>query len=192
MPYSSGTRGLFAELSSWVAAIAIVSLSVVYYDEIKGAFATAFGAPVTSGTDRAAADEAEDQDAARKARQQGAVEIKAGDNGHFHAEVEVNGRPVEVMVDTGASLVALTYEDAERAGIYVKDSDFDHGVRTANGIARIALVTLDRVAIGNITLRNVQGAVSEPGKLTKTLLGMSFLSRLSRFDMRSGTLVLQE
>ena len=83
------------------------------------------------------------------------------------------------MVDTGASLVALTYEDASRAGIYVRDRDFTQLVRTANGIARVAPVTLDRVSIGDITVRNVPASVSERGMLGTTLLGMSFLKRLT-------------
>ena len=78
------------------------------------------------------------------------------------------------------------------AGIYVKDSDFTHQSNTANGIARIALVNIDRISIGDITVRNVQGMVLDRGKLKGTLLGMSFLSRLSRVDMRQGTLVLHD
>jgi aspartyl protease family protein len=105
---------------------------------------------------------------------------------------EINGRSIDVMVDTGATLVALTYEDAERAGIYTKSSDFTHRVSTANGSARVAPVSLERISIGDITVRNVQGVVSERGKLKVTLLGMSFLGRLDRVDMRSGVLVLQD
>src|SRR6185437_1998517 len=99
---------------------------------------------------------------------------------------------VDVMVDTGASLVALTYEDAENLGIFVKPSDFTYTAKTANGIARVAPVTISRVSIGDITVRNVHGVVSERGKSDRTLLGMSFLGRLSRVEMRGGTLVLQE
>ena len=83
------------------------------------------------------------------------------------------------MVDTGASQVALTFDDASRAGIHVRDRDFTQAVRTANGIARVAPVTLDRVSIGDITVRNVPASVSERGMLATTLLGMSFLKRLT-------------
>ena len=120
------------------------------------------------------------------------MELRAGAYGHTHAGAEINGRPVNVMVDTGASMVALTYEDARAVGLYVRDSDFTHRVSTANGYGRVAPVTIDRVSIGDITVRNVPGAVMEPGKLGTTLLGMSFLGRLQRVDMRSGMLVLQE
>ena len=68
------------------------------------------------------------------------------------------------MVDTGASIVALTFEDAERAGLYIRDRDYTQRVNTANGLARIAPVTLDRVSIGDIMVRNVPAAVSEPGQ----------------------------
>ena len=123
----------------------------------------------------------------------GIVELRAGNYGHFEANAQLNGRTVQVMVDTGASLVALTYEDAERAGIFVRNSDFTHRSQTANGIARFAPVMLDRVSIGDITVRNVQAAVSERGKLQTSLLGMSFLGKLTRTEMRKGgVLVLQE
>ena len=96
------------------------------------------------------------------------------------------------MVDTGASIVALSFEDARAIGLYVRDSDFTHRVSTANGFARIAPVTIDRISVGDIMVRDVSGAVMEPGKLGTTLLGMSFLSRLQRVDIRSGMLVLHE
>jgi aspartyl protease family protein len=74
----------------------------------------------------------------------------------------------------------------------VGDRDFTQMVRTANGVARVAPVTLDRVSIGDITVRNVPASVSERGMLGTTLLGMSFLKRPSSVDMRGGTLILQE
>lgn len=122
----------------------------------------------------------------------GSVSIPAGDYGHFRTEAEINGRPVDVMVDTGASLVALTQEDADRLGIYVHPGDFTHTAKTANGTARVAPVTISRISIGDITVRDVPAVVSEKGKSDLTLLGMSFLGRLSRVEMRDGTLVLQE
>lgn len=122
----------------------------------------------------------------------GDVELKANPSGHFEAEVEVNGSAIDVMVDTGATLVAMTYEDAERAGIFLKSSDFTHQVKTANGIAKVAPIEIGSITIGDITVRNIRGAVTEPGKLHRTLLGMSFLSRLSRVEMRSNALVLHE
>ncbi len=120
------------------------------------------------------------------------VQLKAGAYGHFYSRVHVNGRAVQAMVDTGASIVALTYDDARAAGIHIRDGDYTHRVSTANGIARVAMVTLDSVAIEDIVVRDVRAAVAEPGKLTKTLLGMSFLGQLRRAEMSRGVLVLEE
>jgi aspartyl protease family protein len=118
--------------------------------------------------------------------------LPVGTDGHYHAEAEINGRSVPVLVDTGASLVALTAEDAEAAGIYVNDKDFTHQMQTANGMARVAPVTLERIAIGDITIRNVRGIVSEAGAMSVSLLGMTFLGQLDRVDIRSGKLILQD
>lgn len=119
------------------------------------------------------------------------VELRAARDGHVYANAELNGRPVGVLVDTGATTVALTYEDAQRAGIHVSNTDFTALSQTANGTARFAPITIDRITIGNITVNNVRGAVAEPGRLHVTLLGMSFLGKLIRFEMRNGTLVLE-
>jgi aspartyl protease family protein len=120
------------------------------------------------------------------------VELAAGSNNHFFADAELNGRSVSVMVDTGASMVALTYDDARRAGIYPRDSDFTGRSSTANGIARFAPVEIDRVSIGGIEVRNVRAAVMEEGKLDTSLLGMSYLSKIGSVAMKSGRLVLEE
>ena len=171
---------------------ASAAFSLVYFSEIKDAARDLLGLQAPSGA------QTRGGQALRPRRPAHAepsprgriVEIRAGAYGHYYASVEINGRSVDVMVDTGASIVALTFDDAERAGLYIRDSDYTQRVNTANGLARIAPVMLDRVSIGDITVRNVPAAVSEPGKLSTSLLGMSFLSRLQRVDMRSGVLVL--
>lgn len=122
----------------------------------------------------------------------GYVELAANRYGHYETDLEVNGRRIDAMVDTGATVVALSHDDARRAGLNISSKDYTHRVRTANGIARVAPVTLSRVRVGDIIVRNVRGVVSEPGAMSGTLLGMSFLSRLSRFEIRNGRLILQE
>ncbi len=118
------------------------------------------------------------------------VTLQARGDGHFYAPVRLNGRPVETVVDTGATSVALSYEDAAAAGIYVGDSDFTLRTLTANGIARAAPVMIDRIELDGITVRNVRATVAEPGRLHITLLGMSFLGKLARFEMRGRTMIL--
>ena len=121
-----------------------------------------------------------------------AVELKVGAFGHFRAQADINGRPVDVLIDSGASLVVLSHEDAERLGLRLRAEDYSQRVSTANGASRVAPVMLDRINVGDISVRHVEAAVSEPGKLGQSLLGMTFLGRLQRVDMRGGILILQE
>ena len=189
MALSSGTRSLIGEAASWLIAAGIVVGGLMYFNELRGIAGQALGISALEG--QAAVAEAH-VPASGGARAGGAVEIRAGQSGHYHTEAEVNGRAIEVMVDTGATMVALTYEDAERAGIRLNPSDFTRSVSTANGVTRVAPVNIERISIGDITVRNVAASVSERGRLRTTLLGMSFLSRLERVDMRSGVLVLED
>ena len=170
-------------------AAGVAAVCVVHFAEIQGAARTLVGMP--SGV-RQVADGRPRQPERERPAGPRAVELRANYQGHFYTSAEIDGRRVNVLVDTGATMVALTYEDARAIGLSVRDSDFTHRVSTANGFGRIAPVTIDRISIGDITVRNVRGAVMEPGKLGTTLLGMSFLGRLQRMDIRAGTLVLHE
>jgi len=122
----------------------------------------------------------------------GEVHVRADRQGHFIIDAAINGRPVTMMADTGASVVVLSFEDAERLGLSPENLDFAGLARTANGVSRIAPVMLDRVRIDGITLFDVQAAVAERGALSGSLLGMSFLSKLSRFEMKGDELVLAQ
>ena len=112
--------------------------------------------------------------------------------GQFQAEVEIGGQRVSALVDTGASFVSLSYEDADRLGIRPMPADFKYAVSTANGRAAVAKVDLASVRLGGIELRDVTALVSGRGQLGQTLLGMSFLSRLSRVALDHGRLVLAQ
>jgi aspartyl protease family protein len=122
----------------------------------------------------------------------GEVHVRADRQGHFIIDAAINGRPVTMMADTGASLVVVSFEDAERLGLAPENLDFTGLARTANGVSRIAPVMLDRVRIEGITLFYIQAAVAERGALSGNLLGMSFLSKLSRFEMKGDELVLAQ
>ncbi len=112
--------------------------------------------------------------------------------GHFHVETTVNGSPLRMMVDTGATVVALTKEDARRIGVNPTPADFKVIISTANGNVRAAPILLKEITIGEISVRNV-GAVVQPDSLMQeSLLGMSFLSKLSHFEISGGRLVLQQ
>jgi aspartyl protease family protein len=188
MAISSGTRSLLGELVSWTAAAAILIAGLYHYDTLRTVMAEAIGQADAPQS----ASEQQPEVSPGPALANGREVLDAHADGHYYARAEINGRPLDVMVDTGATMVALTYEDAERAGLRLRPSDFTARVGTANGVAAVAPVTLDRVTIGRITVRNVQAAVTERGRMDKTLLGMSFLSRLERVDISSGRLLLVE
>jgi aspartyl protease family protein len=191
MALSAGTRQAVGMAAAWVMVASSAAFSLLYFSEIKDVARGVLGLPDPAAI-RAAAVKRGNRPAEASNPRGRVVEIKAGAHGHYYASAEINGRPINVLVDSGASIVALTYDDASRAGVYVRDSDYTQRVSTANGVARVAPVVLARISIGDITVRDVPAAVTEPGSLGTTLLGMSFLSRLQRVDMRSGTLVLQE
>jgi aspartyl protease family protein len=113
---------------------------------------------------------------------------RADRRGHFSLTATVNGAPIRVVVDTGASLVALTLDDARAAGIGRSELVFNQLTQTANGRVRFALVMLREVRIEQLSLENVPAAVIE--NLDQSLLGMSFLKRLKSFEMREGALTI--
>jgi aspartyl protease family protein len=107
----------------------------------------------------------------------GSVALIADSRGHFVTTGNVNGMPLRFLVDTGASVIALSVDDAKRAGVnYLAGSRGQ--VQTANGIATVYLVKLDAVKVGEILLNNVDAAVIDGNKLPIALLGMSFLNRM--------------
>ncbi|KQV81723.1 TIGR02281 family clan AA aspartic protease [Rhizobium sp. Root1220] len=113
-------------------------------------------------------------------------------NGHYEAYVTVNGQSIAMLVDTGASMVALSSEDAKRVGLIPENLDYTMTVMTANGRALAAPVTLAEVAIGPIVRKNVAASVAEDGKLDQSLLGMSFLSTLGSLQMQTDELRLRD
>lgn len=121
----------------------------------------------------------------------GQVRLSANRSGHYLADIEVNGRSLNALVDTGASMVVLRYEDARDLGVLYGSDTFEVAVQTANGKARAHRVKLDSVRLGSISLSGVDALVMEEGALNTNLLGMSFLRRLSRYEVRDGSLVLE-
>ena len=119
------------------------------------------------------------------------VEVEAERDGHFYLDARIDGREVEVVVDTGASMVVLRESDARRAGINVRRGDYDLPVSTANGTTYAATVTLRRVEIDGIEIRDVRAAVLPDDQLHMTLLGASFLNRLRCFEVADNVLIME-
>ena len=120
------------------------------------------------------------------------VVIQRDGRGHFAIDGAIDGRRVGFMVDTGASVVALTERDAGRLGYHPGLRDWTGRVQTANGTVHAAPIKLDMVEVGGVMVRNVEAIVLPEDALSENLLGLSFLSRLRRFEYRDGRLVLEE
>lgn len=120
------------------------------------------------------------------------VVIHPDGRGHFRVEGAIDGRRLGFLVDTGASVVTLTESDAARLGFHPAPRDYIAQLKTANGTIRGAPVRLGIVEIGGLMLRNVSAVVLPDEALSENLLGLSFLSRLRRFEYRDGRLVLED
>lgn len=120
----------------------------------------------------------------------GVVRVAADQSGHYVVDALVNGVPVRFLVDTGATSVVLTLRDAERVGLAPSQLSFTRSAETAAGSVRVAPVRLQRVAIGQIELFDVAADVNRAGS-GPSLLGMSFLARLTGFSVEEGYLVLR-
>ena len=111
-------------------------------------------------------------------------------DGHFHFQALLNGVPVPMLFDTGASFIALRAEDAGRLGIDPATLTYSLSMNTANGRTLAAPVTLASVSVGGITRTNVRAVVHAPGGLSENLLGQSFLARIGGYRQTGNRLVL--
>jgi aspartyl protease family protein len=117
--------------------------------------------------------------------------LQADGRGHFLLHPQIDGLTVRMLVDTGASIVALTAEDAAKAGIRPGPAAYDRLISTANGTVMVAPTRIRELRVGDISVRDVEAVVLPPGRLGTSLLGMSFLRRLKGFDMAGGRLTLR-
>lgn len=118
------------------------------------------------------------------------VTLRRSFDGHFYSDVEVDGTPVRFVVDTGATIVILTRDDARKIGLDPDALDYSGRARTANGEVRMAPVTLEQMTLSGVTMTNVRAAVNG-GRLDTSLLGMSFLRRFDGVEMRDNRMVLR-
>jgi len=112
--------------------------------------------------------------------------------GHFATEGRIDGQRVAFMVDTGASVIALNESSAARFGLRPSRSDYRATVSTANGTVKAAPTRLSRVEVGELIVRDVDAMVLPDEALSENLLGLSFLSKLKRFEYANGRMVLQQ
>lgn len=118
------------------------------------------------------------------------IEVPRSSDRHFNLTMRLNGEPIEFVVDTGATDMVLSLDDARRAGLNPDDLAFAGTARTANGTVSTAFTTVDEVAIGPVTFDNVRVAVNG-GDMRGSLLGMSFLDRFERVEISGNRLRLE-
>ena len=119
------------------------------------------------------------------------VEVARTSAGDFDLTAQINGARLPMVLDTGASSVVLTHDDAKAAGLPLEVLNYTVNIDTANGRTRAAPVTIDRIAIGGLEERSVEALVVQPGQLRTSLLGMSFLNRLQSWQVNGDRLILR-
>ncbi len=127
--------------------------------------------------------------ASRKVASGQGITLDRAPDGHFYADARVNGTNVHFMVDTGATGVALSVEDASRVGLPYYASEFTAVGRGASGEVRGKLVTLDRVTLGGKSVSSVSGAILEGSEMS--LLGQSFLGQMGSIEIKGDTMVIR-
>lgn len=159
----------------WVAIFAVVFLGFAMRDEIAGVWERVKLAALGQSHDAA----------------NGTVRIVMSDDGHFWTDATVNGTPMRFLIDSGATVTALSTEAAERHGIEVSDSGFPVRIETANGVVHARRAEIRSFAIGPIARQDMRVTVSSELGATN-LLGMNFLNSLKSWRVEGRTLVLEQ
>jgi aspartyl protease family protein len=120
------------------------------------------------------------------------ISIPPDTRGHFATDGRIDGQRIDFMVDTGASVVALNETSAARFGVRPTPGDYTMRVTTANGTVKAARTRIAMIEIGSLIVRDVDAMVLPDEALSENLLGLSFLSKLKRFEYANGRLVLEQ
>ena len=120
------------------------------------------------------------------------ISVPRDARGHFQTEGRIDGQRIGFMVDTGASVVALNETSAAKFGLRPSRGDYNATVTTANGTIKAARTRLALVDVGGLVVRDVDAMVLPDEALSENLLGLSFLSKLKRFEYANGKMVLEQ
>jgi aspartyl protease family protein len=126
-----------------------------------------------------------------KKKASGVAYVRLDRNNSFSTGIEIEGKPFQAIIDTGASIVALRYEDAKALGLFSKGEQWNRMVSTANGAGKAMSVRLNNLSIGDLVVYDVEALVLAPGALSVNLIGMSLLKRLYKFEVRPDVIVLE-
>ncbi len=169
-------KELVGNVIAWGMLFVVALVGYAYRDDLSDVASRVYG-ELVPGTPQVSGDT-------------GTVNFRAGFDGHFKINARINGAEVHTIFDTGASAVVLTQADAKMIGLSPEVLSYSVRVSTANGTGRAALVTLDEIDVGGIVRYNVRAFVAEKGALDTSLLGMSFLSTLTRYAVSGNSLEL--
>lgn len=175
-------RQRFSDLVSgmlmWAGIFGVAMIAYAYRDDLQVVANRVFGelAPAVAVVDS----------------EGGTATFRRGRGGHFEVGATINGAPMGLIFDTGASAVVLTDADARAAGIDTDTLRYDIRVSTANGTGRAAQVTLRDVNVGGIRRMRVRAFIAEPGALQTSLLGMTFLETLEGYSVSGNSLQLTD
>ncbi len=157
---------------TWLMITAVLVTGYIYWDDFKNTriyTSLVPGAPLI--------------------KDDGTIILTRANDGHYHVEAKVNGYDIKFLIDTGASVVTLTRNDAEKIGIPTYKLKFDQVFSTANGTTRGAAISLNSVVIGNAGFTNVRASVNQ-GQMRSSLLGMSFLDKLTSYRVEGNKLII--
>src|SRR5665213_1780772 len=160
---------------------------------VAGAYLARFAdKAVVESTPQAAMVQPVEQPSMQSSAGQHRMALTSGRDGHFHVDARVNGRHTDFVVDTGATLVILRETDAAMIGIRPMRSEYTAVVSTANGKINAARAKLERIEIGDISVYDVPTLVLPDEALSQNLLGIAFLSKLRRYEVADGRLLLEQ
>ncbi|PTM40181.1 TIGR02281 family clan AA aspartic protease [Bosea sp. 124] len=180
----------------WALGVAaIASVSALGYGSKLAGWAGMDEAPsvasVTVGNPSPGARPADGKAVPFKPAEPPILTVAADYRGHYVVHPSIDNFRIKMLVDTGASLVALTASDARALGIQLSSADYKMSLSTANGTVRGARVNLREVRLGSILVRNVEAVVLPEGALSMSLLGTSFLGKLRGYEVQTGRMVLR-
>lgn len=188
---TSATRHIISEAVLWLAIFMIALVAFFYLDDHISAY-LAEKPSNQSEAHQQSSGSAETENVTGNQQEDagyGRVVLHAGRSGHFEVKAYINDNSINLMADTGATYVVLTYEDADTLGL-ADNLNYSASARTANGVSKVAPIMLDSVEVGDIQVDKVRAFVAEEGKLNRSLLGMSFIGRLESFQMSGSELIL--
>lgn len=118
--------------------------------------------------------------------------IRRENDGHYWTRADVDGSNIKFLVDTGASVVALNWNDAKRLRIDLDDLTYNNRVSTAGGQVMAASVVIERISIGNVEVKDIDALIMQEDLLENSLLGMSFLGELYSYEFKGNTMIIRE